>query len=1391
MKRNLFIFVVAMLLSVAGASTPINIPGSSLYWELTGSGSNLTLTISGTGAMPNFSYNSRPWEDNIGDIRYLSIGSGVTTIGNYAFFNGSSITGPLTISNAVTIIGEHAFQNCSSITGLTIGNNVSTIGSYAFSGCSGITGQLIIPNLVTTIESSTFSGCSKITGTLTVPDLVNTIGGYAFRDCSGIEKLTIGNSVKTIDYDAFSGCSGITGTLTIPNLVTSIGSSAFFGCSGITGTLIIPNLVTSIGSSAFSGCSSLETVNFNATNCTNMGNSSYFSVFKGCTFTTLNIGENVKIIPNYAFYDCSSITGTLTIPGAVTSIGNEAFRYCSSLNAVNFNATDCTTMGSQYFYVFSGCTAFTTLNIGNNVTRIPDYAFSGCSSITGTLTIPDAVTSIGSQAFMDCSITKLTIGNNVKTIGSWAFSGCSSITGTLTIPDAVNSIGIGAFNDCSSITGTLTIPNAITTIEVRTFEDCGSITGLTIGNAVTTIGWGAFKNCSNITGPLTIPDLVIEIGGNLASGAFYNCSSITELTIGNAVTTIGWSAFENCSGITGTLTIPSSVKTIESWAFANCSNVNTVNFNATHCTTMGSASTVFDGCTAFTTLNIGNNVTNLPDDAFYKCSSIKSITSFPTVPPTVYFYTFSYVSKSIPVYVPCASLNAYKSAPYWSDFTNYIAIEAPSQPGDITGSTTVCAEGDAQTYSISAVPGATSYTWTLSGGWNINSGQGTPVIVVTPTSSGSTISVTADNACGSGLARTLAVTVNPILVPSVTISTNDATTVCDGTSISFTATQTNGGTSPSYQWKVDGVNVGANSATYTYDNPVNSAVVTCEMTSNAACATPTMATSNEITVTVNPILVPSVTIAASDDATVCDGTAIIFTATQTNGGTSPSYQWKVGGVNVGINSETYTYDNPVNNAKVTCEMGSNATCANPTMVISNEITVTVNPVLVPSVTIAANGSTTVCDGTPIIFYATQTNGGTNPNYQWKVNGFNVGSNATTYNYTDPENDAVVTCEMTSNATCATPETATSNEIMVTVNTPPTAPTGIDGTNVIEAGESTTLTASGGDEGSGCIYQWGTESCGNNIVSGQTEISITVSPTTTTTYWVRRVGDSPCNGTTNCATITVTVYTNPDPKVLGITISPKIATVQLGGTQQFTATVFVEGGADESVTWDVSGNLSSSTTVSNNGLLTVGSNEIAETIIVRTTSVFDPTFSDEATVTIYTGTEPKVLGVTISPKTATVQPGETQPFTATVNAVGGADESVTWSVSGNLSTATTVSTAGLLTIGNDETAEIIIVKVASVFAPTVYDEAVVTVTSVGIAETDNDSSLRIYPNPVQNLLTIESEDANLAAEYVKIYDMLGKEVLERKLSDGKVDVSQLPPGTYILKTGAYIGKFVKE
>ncbi|MCX6303626.1 MAG: hypothetical protein NT040_01535 [Bacteroidetes bacterium] len=328
----------------------------------------------------------------------------------------------------------------------------------------------------------------------------------------------------------------------------------------------------------------------------------------------------------------------------------------------------------------------------------------------------------------------------------------------------------------------------------------------------------------------------------------------------------------------------------------------------------------------------------------------------------------------------------------------------------------------------------------------------------------------ATGTCGGPLpTNIIALTVTPLLPVSLTIA-GSANTVCTGTSVTFTATPVNGGTTPAYQWKVNGTSVtGATNSTYSF-LPVNGNTITCILTSNATCTTGNPATSNAITMMVNPLLPASVSIAASVNP-VCAGNSVMFTATPVNGGTTPAYQWKVNGTSVtGATNSTYSFV-PANGNAITCTLTSNATCTTGNPASSNTITMTVNPLLPVSVSVVAS-AITVCAGTSVTFTATPVNGGTTPAYQWKVNGTSVtGATNSTYSFL-PVNGNTITCILTSNATCTTGNPATSNAITMMVN--PLLPASVSiaaSVNPVCAGNSVMFTATPVNGGTIPAYQW--------------------------------------------------------------------------------------------------------------------------------------------------------------------------------------------------------------------------------------------------------------------------------------------------------------------------------
>jgi hypothetical protein len=275
--------------------------------------------------------------------------------------------------------------------------------------------------------------------------------------------------------------------------------------------------------------------------------------------------------------------------------------------------------------VTNGTTTYSVVAIGDDAF----VTYMATSQLT-SVTIPSSVTSIGSDAFSNCSqLTSINIPTSVISIGRRAFGGCTGLT-SISIPAAVRNIGTEAFIGCSNLT-------AITVDDSNTIY--ASIDGVLFNKAKTTLISFPAKKSNNYS----IPSSVTTIDRS----AFYGCSGLTSVTIPSSVTSINREAFSYCSGLTS-ISFPSSIKSIGSLSFSGCSGI--------------------------TELTIPSSVTQIGGNAFLNCSGITSIYAYPTTPVSVNdsdsFYGL-YKSTCV-LHVPKNSLTAYETASIWKDFVNIV-----------------------------------------------------------------------------------------------------------------------------------------------------------------------------------------------------------------------------------------------------------------------------------------------------------------------------------------------------------------------------------------------------------------------------------------------------------------------------------------------------------------------------------------------------------------------------------------------------------------------------------------------------------------------------------------------------------------------------------------------
>ena len=387
-----------------------------------------------------------------GDLNY-EVNYGGTSVTVLDHVDGTDATGTLTIP-------DHVVYNGNSYA-------VTIIDSYAFSYCRGLEGTLVLPNTLEEIGDDAFDYCG-FTGVVNIPASVEWIGYTPFYGCDGIEGFVVDPANE--DYDSRDNCNAV---------ISSYNNELKFGCKNST----IPNGVESIAEDAFSHIGGL---------------------------TSITIPSTVTEIGGWSFW----FTGltSITIPNAVTYIGTNPFGGCTELEEIVVED------GNPVFDSRNGCNAIirTSTNellagcqntvIPDDVTRIGNYAFYYCSTLTGELVIPEQITSIG----------------------HYAYEKCTGLTGSLVIPNTVVYLGESAFANCTGFDGTLTLSENLTYIGGWTFEECAGFTGsLVIPDLVTEIGSSAFEGCHGFDGKLTLPKGLNYVG----SFAFASCSGFTEAVV--------------------------------------------------------------------------------------------------------------------------------------------------------------------------------------------------------------------------------------------------------------------------------------------------------------------------------------------------------------------------------------------------------------------------------------------------------------------------------------------------------------------------------------------------------------------------------------------------------------------------------------------------------------------------------------------------------------------------------------------------------------------------------------------------------------------------------------------------------------------------------------------
>ncbi len=444
---------------------------------------------------------------------------------------------------------------------------------------NGITWTYTVSNGEASLGGGTTSSTAvptSTTGTITIPSKlggypVTSIGDYAFYRCSGLTSVTIPNGVTSIGREAFSGCSSMFSAI-VPDSVKAIGSSLFSGCCGLT-EIVLPFIGARRGNSgtpaALFGYIFGETPYSGGTKVLQYSEAQdvYYAYYIPSTLRRVVITDETTI-GDWAFCSCNGLT-SVTIPDTVVSVGYYPFSGCYNLTNVVVSQYVCrsdvgirTMFPSAYRHISS-------VSISDAVTTIGGSAFEDCVSLT-SIKIPDGVTAIYSRAFYGCSnLVSVAIPDSVITIGQDAFAFCNEFlfdTSTILGAKLVDGWAVGNTGFSShdlDLTGVRGIGDSA-------FSGCVWLTNVIIPSDVTKIGWYAFQRCQGLTN-VKIPDGVTRIGFS----AFSECSSLTNVVVGNSVANIDGFAFDRCRML-HTATIGSGITNISETAFNDCESLTSV-----------------------------------------------------------------------------------------------------------------------------------------------------------------------------------------------------------------------------------------------------------------------------------------------------------------------------------------------------------------------------------------------------------------------------------------------------------------------------------------------------------------------------------------------------------------------------------------------------------------------------------------------------------------------------------------------------------------------------------------------------------------------------------------------------------------------------------------------
>ena len=431
-----------------------------------------TLTLSGTGALPDYPIARTPWFEFKDQIDTVILKEGVTRIGDYAFYNCTELTSveipegvtyigesafaccqsleSVTIPGSVTEIGEGAFESCDSMLVLELASGLKCVGAFAFSECVALR-ELVLPNTVERIDRSAFAGTMAL-HELVIPGNVQEIGDNAFNGCIQLSSLTLSEGIRVIEEMAFSNCSDLTEVL-IPASVECLGDGVFSDCLAMTQIAVAPESEYFVVRDNILYSKDLSTlVHYPASK-----EEQEFTIpeevrkIAGLAFASnyflmeVMLGDHLEEVGSYAFARCSSLS-FMSLPAQTTRLGVSPFHDCTMLLEIEVDPSNpCYSSIDGVLY-------------NKEQTRLIQYPAGLYDDL---YKVPDTVREIAENACYDAQdLEVLKIPAGVRKIGDMAFAFCDQLRDVeIRVADPAQiEVGLMAFFSVAGTPRTLRVP---------------------------------------------------------------------------------------------------------------------------------------------------------------------------------------------------------------------------------------------------------------------------------------------------------------------------------------------------------------------------------------------------------------------------------------------------------------------------------------------------------------------------------------------------------------------------------------------------------------------------------------------------------------------------------------------------------------------------------------------------------------------------------------------------------------------------------------------------------------------------------------------------------------------------------------------------------------------